>query len=183
MFCYDTKKEMMLPKGVVIGSVHSVSAVMPLVNLGGKCGGESAQVASVKVTEVVETERLSRMSGEDTTTSRNNLVPVSNADDGALEGVPEVGANEQDQGCGTRTTTTESEEPLWDLSHLNGEQKELMEKVLVEEIDVFAKDNNDIGDIPNFQMPINVIDDIPVTAAYRRIPPQLYNEVRNYTIW
>ena len=133
-------------------------------------------MASVKVTEVVETERLSRMSGEDTTTSRNNLVPVSNADDGALEGVPEV-ATEQDQGCETCTTTTETGEALWDLSHLSGKQHEMMEKVLLEEVEVFAKDDNDIGDIPNFQMPINVVDDVPVSAAYRRIPPQLYNEV------
>ena len=42
-----------------------------------------------------------------------------------------------------------------------------MEKVLLEEVDVFAEDENDI---PTFQMPINVVDDAPVTAAYRRIP-------------
>ena len=45
-----------------------------------------------------------------------------------------------------------------------------MEKVLLEEVDVFAEDENNIGDIPTFQMPVNVVDDVPVTAAYRRIP-------------
>jgi hypothetical protein len=144
----DTKKEMTLSKGVVIGSIHSVSAVMPLVNLGGKnlggkCGDESARVASVNVKQGVETVPSS----------------VETAD---------VGEDKS------------SEEPLWDLSHLEGERREMMEKVLREEIDVFAKDDSDIGDIPSFQMPINVTDDVPVSAAYRRIPPQLYNEVRNY---
>ena len=93
---------------------------------------------------------------------------------------PEAGADEQDQACQTRTTTTETAEALWDLSHLSGERREMIEKVLMEEIDVFAKDEHDIGDIPTFQMPINLVDDVPVTAAYRCIPPQLYSKVRNY---
>ena len=164
----ETKREMTLSRGETIGSVHSVSAVVPLVDLGEQLDGKTACVGSVSCGD------------EDTTTSKDNLVPVSNADEGALEGVPEIDATEQDQGCQTRTTTAETGEPLWDLSHLEGERREMIEKVLMEEIDVFAKDDNDIGDIPSFQMPINVTDDVPVSAAYRRIPPQLYSEVRNY---
>ena len=46
--------------------------------------------------------------------------------------------------------------------------------------DMFSKDAADIGDIKDFQMPINLVDKVPVTAAYQKIPPNLYNEVRNY---
>ena len=68
----------------------------------------------------------------------------------------------------------------WDLSHLSPEEREKMETVLNEMKDVFSKDDGDIGDIQDFQMPINLTDDIPVTAAYRRIPPHLYQEVKKY---
>ena len=54
-----------------------------------------------------------------------------------------------------------------------------MEAVLYEMKDVFSKDEGDIGDIKDFQMPINVTDEIPVTAAYRRIPPPLYSRLPN----
>ena len=55
-----------------------------------------------------------------------------------------------------------------------------METVLNEMKDVFSQDDGDIGDIKDFQMPINLTDEIPVTAAYRRIPPHLYQEVKKY---
>lgn len=68
----------------------------------------------------------------------------------------------------------------WDLSHLTGEQRDMVEKVLLEERDVFAKDEHDIRDLQDFQIPINLVDDFPVTTAYRRIPPHLYTEIKNY---
>ena len=68
----------------------------------------------------------------------------------------------------------------WDVSHLDEEKKKLLEKVLLEEQEVFSKDEHDIGNVQDFQMPIHVEDNVPVTAAYRRIPPHLYMEVRNY---
>ena len=49
----------------------------------------------------------------------------------------------------------------------------MLEEVLVEMKDVFSKDESDIGNIKDFQMPINLVDNIPVTAAYWRIPPHL----------
>ena len=55
-----------------------------------------------------------------------------------------------------------------------------MEDLLVEVDCVFSKSEEDIGNIPDFQMPIHLVDDVPVTEAYRRIPPHLYQEVRNY---
>ena len=68
----------------------------------------------------------------------------------------------------------------WDMSHLNENQQEMLEKVLLEEKEVFSTSESDIGDIKDFQMEINVEDKVPVTSAYRRIPPHLYQEVRNY---
>ena len=75
---------------------------------------------------------------------------------------------------------SEKKQKTWDLSHLQGKQREMMEEVLKEAEGVFSKDDADIGDIPEFQMPIHLEDNIPVTEAYRRIPPHLYQEVRNY---
>ena len=70
--------------------------------------------------------------------------------------------------------------PNVDLSHLNDEQKVLMEELLSEECEVFSKNDSDIGDIEDFQMKINLSDEIPVKEAYRHLPRNLYEEVRNY---
>ena len=54
--------------------------------------------------------------------------------------------------------------------------------MLREESDVFSKTDCDIGDIRDFEMKINLIDDLPVKEAYRYIPKNLYNEVKSYII-
>ena len=125
-----------MSKGTVIGSVHSVAAVIPMMglfDLGGKkkCvdGGNGEQVASVNA----------------------------------------VGGDEHAES-----------EVKWDLSHLEPDQQEMLEQVLVDAKEVFSKDDADIGDIPDFKMQINLVDQVPVTEAYRRIPPHLYAEVKNY---
>ena len=66
------------------------------------------------------------------------------------------------------------------FSHLNNELRVLMEEPLTEECDVFSKNESDIGDIRDFQMKINLSDEIPVKEAYRHLPRNLYDEVRNY---
>ena len=53
-------------------------------------------------------------------------------------------------------------------------------QVLMEEKDVFSRTECDIGDIKDFQMKINLEDSIPVREAYRKIPRNLYTEVRDY---
>ena len=68
----------------------------------------------------------------------------------------------------------------WDLSHLEQEQREVLEEVLLRNEDIFSKDATDIGDIKDFKMPINVVDQVPVNATYQKIPPTLYNEVKSY---
>ena len=75
---------------------------------------------------------------------------------------------------------TEGGGKKWNLSHLDEEKREKLEKVLLKVEDMFSKDDADIGDIQGFKMPINLVDDVPVNAAYRKIPPHLYTEVKNY---
>ena len=70
--------------------------------------------------------------------------------------------------------------PPADLSHLDEEQREMVMKVLVEEKEVFSRNEHDIGDIKDFHMQIKLADDTPVKEPYRRIPRNLYSEVRDY---
>ena len=129
-----TRKDRVLPKGEVIGSVHSVGAVIPMVKF--------SDVEKVKVQKV---------------------------EVGGLGGVEETGSRVQVNG-----------KPQWDLSHLDEVQRGLMEEMLERNKDVFSSGDSDIGCIPDFQMPIHLVDKEPVTAAYRKIPPHLYAEVKNY---
>ena len=84
----------------------------------------------------------------------------------------------------TTSETSESSGEKWqpkaDLDHLSPEERKQVEEVLLEECDVFAKDDTDIGDISDLQMNINLSDEIPVNEAYRHLPRKLYDDVKNY---
>ena len=134
----ETKKDRVLPKGEVIGSMHSVGAVIPMVRM-------------------VNVEM-------------NNSVPEEKV---------EVGCVAEDNSDVTIENSEESK-PKWNLSHLEDGQREMLEEVLEKNKDMFSNDDLDIGDIPDFQMPIHLVDQEPVSAAYRKIPPHLYNEVKNF---
>ena len=67
-----------------------------------------------------------------------------------------------------------------DLSHLDGEEKELAEKLLWEERDVFCLGKEDHGDCPDLQMEIHLTDNVPVVVPHRHIPRPLYEEVKNF---
>ena len=71
-------------------------------------------------------------------------------------------------------------QPKANLDHLTEEQREIIERMLWEESDVFAKNDTDIGSIPDLQMEINLEDEIPVNEAYRHLPRKLYDDVKNY---
>ena len=60
------------------------------------------------------------------------------------------------------------------------EQRELIRKLLWDECEVFAKNDTDIGSIPDLQMEIKLSDEIPVNEAYRHLPRKLYDDVKNY---
>ena len=68
----------------------------------------------------------------------------------------------------------------FDLEGLSPEQKEEAEKVLYDERGIFSKSKNDIGHIHDFKLKIELEDRIPVNEAYRKIPKQLYDEVKNH---
>ena len=67
-----------------------------------------------------------------------------------------------------------------DLNGLTVEQRELASQLLVEQSDVFAKDDDDIGMIPNLQMNIRLHDTTPVQKNYVAVPRPLYPEVKSY---
>lgn len=86
-----------------------------------------------------------------------------------------------------REVTVEPAEPLptsWhppvNLDHLEERQKEMVEKMQLDECRVFTRDGNDIGCNPDHKMVINLKDDIPVRRAYTSILKPLLREVKKY---
>lgn len=71
-------------------------------------------------------------------------------------------------------------QPPVNLDHLEEKQKEVVERMLLEECRAFAKDQDDIGCNQDLQMVINLKDDIPVQRAYTSIPKPLLREVKEY---
>ena len=71
-------------------------------------------------------------------------------------------------------------QPKADLSHLPPKEREEFEKLLRDECEVFAKNDTDIGAIPELQMEFNLTDEIPVNEAYRHLPRKLYDDVKTY---
>ena len=53
-------------------------------------------------------------------------------------------------------------------------------KVLFDEKKIFSISKDDIGHIPDFKLKIDLMDNIPVNEAYRKIPRQLYDEVKDH---
>ncbi|KAJ7986951.1 hypothetical protein DPEC_G00333700 [Dallia pectoralis] len=70
--------------------------------------------------------------------------------------------------------------PPIDLSHLDDEQREKVNKMLCDEAGAFARDSDDIGCIPSLQMSITLTDEIPVQRAYSAVPKPLFKEVKEY---
>ncbi|KAJ8007769.1 hypothetical protein DPEC_G00097640 [Dallia pectoralis] len=67
--------------------------------------------------------------------------------------------------------------PPIDLSHLDDEQREKVNKMLCDEAGAFARDSDDIGCIPSLQMSITLTDEIPVQRAYSAVPKPLFKQV------
>ena len=124
-----SRVDLRLNKGTLLGSLHTVGAVIPMMSMVNKGHKEKKKDKDV-------------------------VSAVVNAVEEGSEKQEEAGVS-------------------WDLSHLDEMKKAMLEEVLIEMKDVFSKDDLDIGDIKDFQMPINLVDDVPVTARYRRIPPHL----------
>ena len=52
--------------------------------------------------------------------------------------------------------------------------------MLRNQCEVFSKDPSDIGNIPNFQMDINLTDSFPVHESYDSIPRKFYDKIKNH---
>ncbi len=66
------------------------------------------------------------------------------------------------------------------LDNLSVVQKEEVVELLEEEKEVFSTSKNDIGHVKDFKLKIKLTDEIPVGEAYRKIPGNLYKEVKNH---
>lgn len=81
----------------------------------------------------------------------------------------------------TPTSSNPSQwQPNVDLSHLNEEQRAVVNKMLCEEAAAFARDENDIGCIPSLQMSVTLHGEIPVQKTYSSVPKPLFKEVKQY---
>ena len=67
-----------------------------------------------------------------------------------------------------------------DLEGLTPTQKEMALKLLAEEADAFAKDDNDVGCIPDLELDLDLEDQTPVQKNYVAVPKPLDPEVKAY---
>ena len=67
-----------------------------------------------------------------------------------------------------------------DLEGLGEEQKQLALDLLIEEQESFAKNDDDIGVIPDLKLDINLTDKAPIQKNYVAVPKPLYPEVKTY---
>ncbi len=60
------------------------------------------------------------------------------------------------------------------------EQQMELKALLLRYVDVFALDDEELGFSDRVQHEISLVDDIPISQPYRRIPPTQYSEVRDH---
>lgn len=65
-------------------------------------------------------------------------------------------------------------------SNLTPEQNEQVKSLLLQHVDVFSKDDSDIGDCDMIKHRIDLLDDTPFKQKHRRIPPSMIDEVRKH---
>ena len=106
----------------------------------------------------------------------NAVIPLKLFNSSPVDPVEQVGVNSVEKAG----VSSEKWQPKAQLDHLPPEQRREIEELLFEECEVFARSDNDIGDIPDFQMDIRLTDEVPVHQAYRHLPRQLYDDVKNY---
>ena len=67
-----------------------------------------------------------------------------------------------------------------DLSGLQTQERVQARQLLTEFSDVISTDENDIGNVKDFQMKLNLKDDVPARASYNAILRNLYKELKHY---
>lgn len=106
----------------------------------------------------------------------NRIVETDQIDSAQVNEVGTVSPNNENDGASSAILW----HPPVDISHLGEKEQAVVKQLLYEESNAFARDNDDIGCIPNLQMKIMVKDDIPVQRSYAAIPKPLYKEVKEY---
>ena len=66
------------------------------------------------------------------------------------------------------------------MDDLTKEQQDMATTLFISEQDSFAKNDSDVGSIPDLQLNIKLRDEIPVQKNYVAIPKPLYPEVKSY---
>ena len=69
-----------------------------------------------------------------------------------------------------------------DVTGLSEAEKEQARQLFREEIDVFCKGPDDLGNVTDFRMRINLKDHTPVQKTYYSMPKSLHMEVKNYIV-
>lgn len=117
-------------------------------------------------------------------TTLENLQPIDNIVETGEIGGPEIVKENSaillsPDHMGETDQTTEQWSPV-DLSHLTDQQQAIVRKMLQEESDTFARDENDMGCILYLQMSKTLKDNVPVQQTYAAISKPLYKEVKEH---
>ena len=78
----------------------------------------------------------------------------------------------------TELNPSEKWQPIVDLPDLTEEQRKKVHDVLRNQCEVFSKDPSDIGNIPDFQMDINLTGSLPVHESYHSIPKSFMTRLK-----
>lgn len=116
--------------------------------------------------------------------SRSVFIP-RNTKLGRLEtiaSVVSVEANIQSDGSCRQSTSEITIAPQVSLGSLKLSEKEKKQvtDLLARNGDVFARNDDDIGYVPELKLDIQMVDKVPVKTSYRSIPQALYDEVKDY---
>ena len=66
------------------------------------------------------------------------------------------------------------------ISGLQTQERPQARQLLTEFSDAFSTDENDTDNVKDFQMKLNLKDDVPVQARSSAIPRNLYKELKHY---
>ena len=106
-------------------------------------------------------------------------VKLKDEEDGASMSTPETRTKSAGQPVEPTFMGGSDRHPEVDLSTLTSDQQQEAIKMLCQEAEAFAKDDEDIGCVEGLQMNIHVTDNQPIQRNYRSIPRPLYPEVKS----
>ena len=130
--------------------------------------GNLQLIASVTPIEVVPKDL--RSSVRNSLSSENESSPAHQTSESSVS-PPDIGPS--DDRIPLRT-------PAVALGDLTERHRQLATKMLTEEAESFAQDDDDVGCIQGLQMKLELSDTTPVQKTYTSIPRPLYAEVKHY---